>query len=362
MNHLLSRLFLSIVLISGAVPANAETAAQLDHSLTVLEDKIRAVSDALNRNDVNKDQPLSVTAQNLLETVHVVTSQGSPPLPFSSEYIVRCLKGAESTPRDTRRSRYIKLLTQIEFIRSQIHEEVQKPVEASNGESVHALVVSELTGDQYGYDPPPSHDWEQKFDAWLTKVLARLFRTNSPRPPFTMPLWLLNGAGFALLWIFKLAISVIVIVVIVVLVRFVNGRRRFQPLVSSDSAESELLEARDVNSLIARAAQLAQQADYRSAFRLIYLATFVALDTDGILHFDRSKTNWEYLRLLREGGRNDLYQLLIPFTRDFDHIWYGYGVADASCYAQALHRYSELKSQSSGQIEGRSEVKSRAPL
>ena len=110
-----------------------------------------------------------------------------------------------------------------------------------------------------------------------------------------------------------------------------------------DEEEAVLMEARDNDSLLALAEQQAKTGDYRRAFRLVYLASLVTLDTDGVLRFDRSKTNWEYLRALRASGRGDVYTALTPLTREFDQVWYGLAPTDSSQYAWALAQYRALK-------------------
>ena len=73
----------------------------------------------------------------------------------------------------------------------------------------------------------------------------------------------------------------------------------------------------------------------------------MTLDTSGVLRFDRSKTNWEYLRALRAAGRADVYDAMTPLTREFDRIWYGFASADASrITARALTQYDALQAAS----------------
>jgi hypothetical protein len=61
------------------------------------------------------------------------------------------------------------------------------------------------------------------------------------------------------------------------------------------------------------------------------------------VRLNRSKTNWEYLRALRLGSYNRLYEALLPLTRDFDRIWYGFAVATADDYERSLQQYEKIR-------------------
>jgi hypothetical protein len=71
---------------------------------------------------------------------------------------------------------------------------------------------------------------------------------------------------------------------------------------------------------LAEAVRLADAGHHREALRSLYLATLVAFDRRGLIAFDPTRTNWQYLRQLPPGGlRADFGS----FTRLFDHKWYG---------------------------------------
>ncbi len=179
--------------------------------------------------------------------------------------------------------------------------------------------------------PPPSL-WE-RFSDWLERLFARHHPAAGPAPSispaFIRTLLILVATGaFALL--------------VAVLVQYLRQRARPQGALALSEEEEALVEARDADSLRALAEEQRRQGEWRRAFRLIYLASLVSLDTHGTLRFDRSKTNWEYLRSLRAGGQGETYTSLLPFTREFDRIWYGGAQAGENDYAYASAQYEAL--------------------
>jgi len=186
---------------------------------------------------------------------------------------------------------------------------------------------------EFGSDPlPPPSLWE-RFMAWLDRLFSRRHTPTGPTPSispvFIKTLLFVVAAGaFALL--------------VALLVQYLRNRVRPANALALTEEEEALVEARDALSLRALAEEQAQQGEWRRAFRLTYLATLVVLDTHGTLRFDRSKTNWEYLRALRAAGQGETYAALLPFTREFDRIWYGGAHAQSTDYAYAVMQYQSL--------------------
>jgi Domain of unknown function (DUF4129) len=81
--------------------------------------------------------------------------------------------------------------------------------------------------------------------------------------------------------------------------------------------------AGDVTSgdLLAMAAELAKQGDYRTAIRRVYIALLLDLERRGKLPLHPSKTNRDYLNALR--AERKLYPTFSIMTGAFEMIWYG---------------------------------------
>ena len=94
--------------------------------------------------------------------------------------------------------------------------------------------------------------------------------------------------------------------------------------------------------LIRQAAELARVGDYRGAFRCAYIASISYLDEIKALRFERSRTNWEYLRELKDAGRDQQFTELRPLTLDFDRKFYGSEPCDQRDYENAVAVYQRI--------------------
>ena len=101
----------------------------------------------------------------------------------------------------------------------------------------------------------------------------------------------------------------------------------------------QLLSARP---LMKEAQKLAQAGDYRGAFRCAYLASISHLDEAKALRFERSRTNWEYLRELKSSGHDAPYATLRPLTMDFDRKFYGGEACTLGDYERAARAYEQV--------------------
>jgi hypothetical protein len=90
-----------------------------------------------------------------------------------------------------------------------------------------------------------------------------------------------------------------------------------------------------------RAEIVSGEGDYRSAVRYLYLSTLLLLEERGLLRYDRSLTNREYLRSV--GHLPQLAGLLRDVIEVFDRVWYGYRPLDAADYARYAARVAELQ-------------------
>ena len=97
--------------------------------------------------------------------------------------------------------------------------------------------------------------------------------------------------------------------------------------------------------LIEESRRLAENGDYRGAFGCVYLACISCLDENGALRFERSRTNWEYLRELQDGGHTRSHQLLQPLTLDFDRTFYGRQTCTEDNYRSAVDAYHAIASE-----------------
>lgn len=274
--------------------------------------------------------PIERLAHQLLNPFLGVAVPGGAPQPANNTVLEQALHRAASLPNAQKRAAaYAQAAGQIAELRADILENKA----GSTPKSAQASVRAVLGRAEFASDPlPPPSLWE-RLSAWLERLFSRLHRPSGPSPSispaFIKTLLILVAAGaFALL--------------VAALVQYLRQRMRPQSALALTEEEEALVEARDADSLRALAEEQGRQGEWRRAFRLTYLATLVALDTHGTLRFDRSKTNWEYLRALRAAGQGETYAALLPFTREFDRIWYGGAQAIESDYAYASAQYAAL--------------------
>ncbi len=96
-------------------------------------------------------------------------------------------------------------------------------------------------------------------------------------------------------------------------------------------------------SAMKRAQELSSGGDYRSAVRYLYLSALFLLEERGLLRYDRSLTNREYLRSVAHLPR--LAKLLSQVVEIFDRVWYGYQPLDEATYLAYENQVDELKRQ-----------------
>lgn len=102
----------------------------------------------------------------------------------------------------------------------------------------------------------------------------------------------------------------------------------------------ELLTA---DSALERARTLSSSGDYRTAVRYLYLSSLLLLDERGLLRYDRSRTNREYLRNVAHLPQ--LAAILREVIEIFDRVWYGFQELDETTYSRYEARVAELRRQ-----------------
>jgi hypothetical protein len=98
-----------------------------------------------------------------------------------------------------------------------------------------------------------------------------------------------------------------------------------------DVADSTLERVETEKAALARAETAEASNDFRSALRFLYLSAIFHLQERGILPYDKSLTNREYLHQAQEGI--DLQATLGPAVTVFDEVWYGHKPCDAETVA-----------------------------
>jgi|GEM_PF-655641 len=90
-----------------------------------------------------------------------------------------------------------------------------------------------------------------------------------------------------------------------------------------------------------RAQTLSSQGDYRNAVRYLYLSSLLILDEHGVLRYDRSRTNREYLQSV--SSKPGLAKPLGDVIEVFDRVWYGFDAVDDETYRSYVKHVDELR-------------------
>ncbi|MFZ1398953.1 MAG: DUF4129 domain-containing protein [Candidatus Promineifilaceae bacterium] len=110
------------------------------------------------------------------------------------------------------------------------------------------------------------------------------------------------------------------------------------------SAEEELGgEPLTADLALQKAQEFSTGGDYRTAVRYLYLSSLLLLEERGLLRYDRSLTNREYLRTVAH--RPELATILRDVIDVFDRVWYGFQTLSASEYESYARRVETLRQQ-----------------
>lgn len=96
-------------------------------------------------------------------------------------------------------------------------------------------------------------------------------------------------------------------------------------------AETALERVETERAALARAETAEAASDFRGALRYLYLSAILHLQERGVLPYDKSLTNREYLHQAQ--ADTDLHTVLGPAITVFDEVWYGHKPCDAETVA-----------------------------
>jgi hypothetical protein len=136
------------------------------------------------------------------------------------------------------------------------------------------------------------------------------------------------------------------LLVVAIVIYAVRGIRRSVLSERRAIAEAEQEETISAAEASDRAQADARAGDYRNAARHLYLASLLWLEEHGMLRYDRSRTNHEYLAQVR--GKQ-VYDDLAPVVDTFERVWYGQRPLDEQGFQQYEQQVAALQEQGSRQ-------------
>jgi Domain of unknown function (DUF4129) len=127
-------------------------------------------------------------------------------------------------------------------------------------------------------------------------------------------------------------VMVVAIVVVAVVLVMLLLRSRPKPDASDDEAGQAVTESalsddpasalsRPAESWAGLADELAAKGEFREAIRHLYLALLARLHRDGVIDYDPTNSNWDYLLAFK--GAAEVRGAFRDLTRRFDFAWYG---------------------------------------
>jgi hypothetical protein len=185
--------------------------------------------------------------------------------------------------------------------------------------------------------------WLQKAREFFLKLLDRLLPDDWLPDDSEISVdgsLLYNGAILLRYLIIGLGILVLVLVLAYILRELLIGLIIEAKIEPDAEADGEVLTA---DTAFKRAQGLSSAGDYRTAVRYLYLSSLLLLDERGLLRYDRSQTNREYLRSVTHLPK--LAGILREVIEVFDRVWYGYQPLDERDYTQYAAQVAELRRQ-----------------
>ena len=238
-------------------------------------------------------------------------------LPLDNGYLIEALRAVPPQP-----SKVVEILDALLYARDENPGQVFSTADLAPLQAILARPEFD-----WPENPPnPLDEWFQKLweriNQWLNSVFGDLQFTLS-----------IDSTVLAIL----AAVLLVVILFFVFKSVFADFVREAR-LAANGNGGDEILTA---ESAFERAQSLSRGGDYRSAVRYLYLSSLLALDERGLLRYDRSKTNREYLRSV--AGSPELSEPLEDVIEVFDDVWYGYHPLEEESFQQYSDRVRELK-------------------
>lgn len=177
--------------------------------------------------------------------------------------------------------------------------------------------------------PSPLAQWWERLLEWLERLLGGRRSGGTVRGGLPLLRDLLTIVG-------AVALAAVLVYVVIRLRAGLVAEKEIGP-------EAEAIEDLTAATALKQAQRLAGERDYRAAVRYLYLSSLLLLEERGLLRYDRSRTNREYLSSVAESSH--LAAVLAPVVDIFERVWYGYQPLDRASYTQYEEWVEDLQRQ-----------------
>jgi hypothetical protein len=181
---------------------------------------------------------------------------------------------------------------------------------------------------QWNRPPSPFEEWWNDFWARVKEWFNELFG----RDEISIPV---PGE------VFTITASILLLLILLYVFRGL-----FADFITEASMDEEHMagdELLTAESALQKAKEISRAGDYRTAVRYLYLSSLLTLDERGLLRFDRSKTNREYLRSV--AAFPQLSAPLRDVIEVFDRVWYGFQPLDEDGFQHYVQKVDQLREQ-----------------
>ncbi|QRK04611.1 DUF4129 domain-containing protein [Archangium violaceum] len=176
-------------------------------------------------------------------------------------------------------------------------------------------------------DVEPPGAW-RRFIEWLAEWLEKLFRRDETAPARPTSFTGVSGQQVVNVLVVVLIAGVLVVLTLLLL-RALRGEKKAEGTqLEVSTLDAKTLADESMNALSRPpegwahlADELAARGEYREAVRGLYLALLSRLHREGVIHYDTTLSNWDYLRQFR--SRREWLPSFRELTLRFDFAWYG---------------------------------------
>lgn len=110
--------------------------------------------------------------------------------------------------------------------------------------------------------------------------------------------------------------------------------------VENSKLEEEPVNVDQPEEMLTFAKSMFDKGDWRRSYRYAFLAILMMLDRKGLIQYEKSRTNGEYLRTI--GRHKEIYPMFKVVCQDFDVKWYGHAPIDSGSCKRVLDGYEDM--------------------
>lgn len=313
--------FLITLLATAVLPLHAAPVRQTAVPEAVYWKQIRElqllVTELDSQSVADQQIQLGAAANNLAQITEITLENGQT-IPIDHSFLLHELR--MKPPNLTRLSSLLDAL---------LANQNSWP-EAQFNASAGIPLAEILDGNEFQYQTKEPNILER----WLTDLQQRVLEWLGKISPETD--WQIGNILGNILAV--LAIFALLAILFITLRDMISDFAADAEIATEDDAANIPLTA---DSALARAQTLSESGDNRTAVRYLYLSSLLQMEERGLLRYDRSRTNQEYLRLVQ--SQPELANSLSDVVTVFDRVWYGYQPIDEETFQHYRQRVVALR-------------------